>query len=84
MSTDPICELVLDACDLVERAADLDAPDEALAEEAGALRAALCSAVTACADDAAAADAHAAVSELDELLARLEDLAHAPATARAA
>jgi hypothetical protein len=84
MHTDAICSLVLDTCDLLERADDLDGFDLAVVDEARALRAALCSAIGTADDEAVAADAHAAVADLDALLVRLEALADDDALARAA
>lgn len=64
-----VCDLVLDACDLLERARGSE-DDALLAGEAELLRAELCAALAHCDDDAIAADGHAVVAELDTLLAR--------------
>lgn len=69
MRTDHVCDLVLDACDLVERAQASGAPCAATIEAALHLRAALVGAVATCDDEAVASDGRAAVCELDALLA---------------
>jgi hypothetical protein len=71
MRTDHVCDLVLEACDLLDRAREGADPAAALCE-AEALRAELCAAIAGCDDDAVAADGQAAVCDLDALVARLD------------
>jgi hypothetical protein len=70
MTATDVCDLVLEACHLAERAHRLAAP--VLAAEAQHMRAALCDALSACDDEAVAADARDAVCRLDALLAEVD------------
>jgi hypothetical protein len=67
MHSSDVCDLVLEACDLIERAARGTATGDLLAEAAH-LRAALCDAVAACDDPAIWADGRSAICDLDALL----------------
>lgn len=78
MRPDDVCDLVLDACDLLERAARGASDDGLLAAEAELLRADLCAALGGCEDAAVAADGHAAITDLTALLTRLEARSERP------
>jgi hypothetical protein len=66
-----LCALVLDTCDLLERARRTRLGDALLVQEAICLREELCAGLSECCDDAAAADGLGALSDLDDLLVRL-------------
>jgi cysteine-rich repeat protein len=68
MSTD-VCDLVLETCDLLDRAPRTSADE--LLDAAEHLRADLLAAIGACDDEAVAADGCSAVCDLEALIGRL-------------
>lgn len=65
-----VCALVLEACDLLERAETHAPVEPAVLDDAACLRQELCAAVAAAADEGEAADGRSAVAALDLLLMR--------------
>lgn len=73
---DAVCDLVIAACELVERHGHLDVADERAAAEVALVRAELCALALVC-SGGTADDLDGAILELDALLLRLERLPEA-------
>jgi hypothetical protein len=79
VETDHLCELVADACDLVDRYRNAAHAGERLIGEVIGVRGELASRAFCVADAGVADDALGAVDELDRLLRHLETVRAAPA-----
>lgn len=83
VETDHLCELVADACDLIDRYRHAERADERLISEVAGVRGELISRAFCSADIAVADDALGAVDELDGLLRHLDAVRMAPAADQA-